>query len=271
MNRIAQFTSSNLFCYADNCRTCAFLIEGEKIYVDKNILASKSAVLKTMLLNDKFIESKQDAIGLPDKSLGDMLEFFCCIFAYPEPKPISFANFSRNVELADEYQVDCILDSCQVFIDTELFVKKTTPVNMEDFLENRIFQTCIRFERFHGIVAYLVPFVARLDMNSVAPYTISFTPPVVFALWEATRRESRRHDVESTKWSSPCSICDAKTDSWCRLCSECVCASCASDPRYTVKCVAHVCGLPRSRRCPMACMFRNFDVDRLIRDLKKQP
>jgi len=48
-----------------------------------------------MLLNENFIESNEKSLHLPDKKYDEMVEFFCCMFAYPSAKPISITNFAR--------------------------------------------------------------------------------------------------------------------------------------------------------------------------------
>jgi len=82
---------------------------------------------------------------------------------------VDFSN--RNVELADEYHVECVLDACQLFVDMEIFYKRNRQFKTQDLLKHRVFQTCTRFQRFHGLVVYLLPFVAELSMDILAEYS----------------------------------------------------------------------------------------------------
>jgi len=52
-----------------------------------------------MLLNENFVESTNEkSLHLPDKKYDEMVEFFCCMFAYPSAKPISITNFARLIQ-----------------------------------------------------------------------------------------------------------------------------------------------------------------------------
>ncbi|XP_060607422.1 uncharacterized protein LOC132759631 [Ruditapes philippinarum] len=83
----------------------------QELYVSQNFLILSSPVFEAMFKND-FKEKQQSAVLLKEKSYTDFHEFLMCI--HPGTlKPVTEANVLRIVPIAEEYQVDSIIQSCK--------------------------------------------------------------------------------------------------------------------------------------------------------------
>ncbi|XP_060596100.1 uncharacterized protein LOC132750171 [Ruditapes philippinarum] len=83
----------------------------QELYVSQNFLILSSPVFEAMFKND-LKEKQQSAVLLKEKSYTDFYEFLMCI--YPGTlKPVTEANVLRIVPIAEEYQVDSIIQSCK--------------------------------------------------------------------------------------------------------------------------------------------------------------
>ncbi|XP_060597907.1 uncharacterized protein LOC132751712 [Ruditapes philippinarum] len=84
----------------------------QELYVSQNFLILSSPAFDAMFKND-FKEKQQSAVALTGKNYSDFHEFLMCI--HPGTlKPVTEANVLRIVPIAEEYQVDSIIQSCKL-------------------------------------------------------------------------------------------------------------------------------------------------------------
>lgn len=92
----------------------AFVVQGQRLYASKCVLAMVSPVFECMF-GTQFAEKDQKEVDLPGKKFEDFHEFLKCI--YPAaPKSVSQNNVNQLLPLADEYQVKPLLKKCKKFL-----------------------------------------------------------------------------------------------------------------------------------------------------------
>lgn len=74
------------FTSQDEMSSLTLIVEGQKLYVHREILAAWSPVFKSMFVRD-FKEKGMDEVELPGKKVDDFVELLHCM--YPPIKPIS--------------------------------------------------------------------------------------------------------------------------------------------------------------------------------------
>eukprot|EP00080_Pristionchus_pacificus_P007004 PDM67024.1 BTB domain-containing protein [Pristionchus pacificus] len=90
-----------------------FLIDGEKIHANKGILAVHSPVFSAMFYGE-FAEKNNKEVELKDvdrKAFIDMLNLI-----YPSYEKISVSNCESILKLADQFQIDVIIDQVEKFL-----------------------------------------------------------------------------------------------------------------------------------------------------------
>lgn len=76
------------FTAPDDLSSVTLIIEGEKLYVHREVLAAWSPVFKSMFTRD-FKEKRLGEVELPGKKVDDFVELLHCM--YPPIKPITGA------------------------------------------------------------------------------------------------------------------------------------------------------------------------------------
>lgn len=118
--------------------------------------------------------------------------------------------------------------------------------------------------------------MAHLD--NILEYTSNFPEPLVHALFEASHQAGVCHKVAMTKiyLKSPnCFLCNAKHEYTmtciCMLCSRFICMSCIPKSKSMIcDSYKHNCAFDHENKvCKLTCFYRNFDVDRLLTDLRE--
>ncbi|XP_060607427.1 uncharacterized protein LOC132759636 [Ruditapes philippinarum] len=97
---------------------CLVFDDQQELYVSQNFLILSSPVFDAMFKND-FKEKQQSAVFLKGKNHSEFHEFLLCI----NPgtfKPVTEANVLRIVPIAEEYQVDPIIQICQLIMQNWL-------------------------------------------------------------------------------------------------------------------------------------------------------
>ncbi|XP_060591760.1 uncharacterized protein LOC132746577 [Ruditapes philippinarum] len=119
------------------------IVEGEKLYVSKAILAFASPVFDRMFQSE-FREKDQAELNLPGKKVREMRDFLR--FIYPcMDECISDENVYKLLPLAEEYQVTSLKAKCKRFLisrlnkelkaeDTKMMLQTALIYNMEDLL-----------------------------------------------------------------------------------------------------------------------------------------
>ena len=74
------------FTSPDEMSSVTLIIEGQKLYVHREVLAAWSPVFKSMFVRD-FKEKEASEIELPGKKVDDFVELLHCM--YPPIKPIT--------------------------------------------------------------------------------------------------------------------------------------------------------------------------------------
>ena len=74
------------FTVKDEMSSVTLIVEGQKLYVHREILAAWSPVFKSMFVRD-FKEKNMQEVELPEKKLDNFVELLHCM--YPPIKPIS--------------------------------------------------------------------------------------------------------------------------------------------------------------------------------------
>nr|KAG5710242.1 hypothetical protein BaRGS_008958 [Batillaria attramentaria] len=99
------------------------VVEGKKLHVHKMILATSSPVFKAMFFPEsstEFKEKNATELPLPGKNYDDVVNFLLQLYPRHNSAPITDKTLEGVVALADEYQVDHLLDKCELFIETQL-------------------------------------------------------------------------------------------------------------------------------------------------------
>ncbi|XP_060591762.1 BTB and MATH domain-containing protein 38-like [Ruditapes philippinarum] len=121
----------------------ALIVEGEKLFVSKVVLALLSPVFNRMIQSD-FREKDQTELNLPGKKVREMRDFLRSI--YPGMSGcISDENVYKLIPLAEEYQVTTLTAKCERFLisrinkeltadDTKMMLQTAAIYNMEDLL-----------------------------------------------------------------------------------------------------------------------------------------
>ncbi|ELU00894.1 hypothetical protein CAPTEDRAFT_192565 [Capitella teleta] len=104
------------FTTPDDLSSLTLVIEGEKLYVHREVLAAWSPVFRSMFTRD-FKEKDQREIELPGKKVDDFVELLHCM--YPPIKPITDSNFGQLLPLAEEYQIVQVKRKCEEYLLTK--------------------------------------------------------------------------------------------------------------------------------------------------------
>lgn len=109
----SDYLSFNL---PDELTSLTLIVEDQKLYVHKEVLATWSPVFKSMFTRD-FKEKVKDEIELPDKKVDDFVELLHCM--YPPIKRISDSNVFQLLPLVEEYQISEVKKKCEDFLLTK--------------------------------------------------------------------------------------------------------------------------------------------------------
>ena len=91
------------FTTPDEMSSVTLIIEGESLYVHREVLAAWSPVFRSMFTRD-FKEKQQKEIELPEKKVDDFVELLHCM--YPPIKPISgVCTIAHQLSLNKEQQI----------------------------------------------------------------------------------------------------------------------------------------------------------------------
>ena len=93
------------FTVEDELSSLTLVIDGQRLYVHKEVLAAWSPVFRSMFTRN-FKEKDQREIELPDKKVDDFLELLHCM--YPPIKPIT----GRFIDLLPYIMGDYGLAGC---------------------------------------------------------------------------------------------------------------------------------------------------------------
>ena len=74
------------FTLPDELSSLTLIVDGQHLYVHKEVLAAWSPVFRSMFTRD-FKEKEQREVELPDKKVDDFVELLYCM--YPPIKPIT--------------------------------------------------------------------------------------------------------------------------------------------------------------------------------------
>lgn len=87
------------------------IVENKKLYVNKATLALLSPVFDKMF-SGEFKEKGSDELQLPDKQYETFVEFLQCIYPGDDQGIVTAENAYDILPLADEYQIENILSTC---------------------------------------------------------------------------------------------------------------------------------------------------------------
>ncbi|GMR55060.1 hypothetical protein PMAYCL1PPCAC_25255, partial [Pristionchus mayeri] len=127
--RIIDFTDSNVPFH-----DLALIIEGEKIYVSKQILAANSPVFESMFYSD-FAEKDMNEIQLNDVEQKDFIELLHLIYS---PKAtVKDDSVQRILKLADRFQVESVIERAEEYLIESEYFSNTMKLKIAD--EYRLF------------------------------------------------------------------------------------------------------------------------------------
>ena len=118
------------------------VVEDQRFYVHRNILALQSPVFEKMF-TAAFQEKTKEEIPLPDKKANEIKELLLMIYPNVTGKPwvrVTHDNCYFLAKLAHEYQIDAIVQRCEDFL-----VDKTG--KGKDILNELIFAQTCRMEK----------------------------------------------------------------------------------------------------------------------------
>ncbi|ESO12335.1 hypothetical protein HELRODRAFT_158836 [Helobdella robusta] len=104
------------FTIPDELTSLTLIVECQRLYVHKEVLAAWSPVFKSMFTKN-FKEKELNEIELPGKKVDDFIELLHCM--YPPIKQISDANVYQLLPLAEEYQISEVKKRCEDFLLTK--------------------------------------------------------------------------------------------------------------------------------------------------------
>lgn len=105
------------FTVPDELSSVTLIVEGQRLYVHKEVLAAWSPVFKSMFTRD-FKEKELGEIELPEKKVEDFVELLHCM--YPPIKQITDANVYQLLPLVEEYQIAEVKKKCEDFLLTKV-------------------------------------------------------------------------------------------------------------------------------------------------------
>jgi hypothetical protein len=104
------------FTLEDELSSLTVIVEGQRLYAHKEMLATWSPVFRLMFTRS-FKEKDQREIELPDKRVEDFTELLHCM--YPPIQPISDSNVQILLPLVEEYQILAVKKKCEEFLLTK--------------------------------------------------------------------------------------------------------------------------------------------------------
>ncbi|GMR44113.1 hypothetical protein PMAYCL1PPCAC_14308, partial [Pristionchus mayeri] len=107
----------------------ALVIDGEKVYVSKQILAVHSPVFNAMFYGD-FVEKDKKEIELKDIDRKEFIEMLK--FIYPSYTKINDANAKSLLKLADRFQIKMIIDQVEQFLIASKKFKECEKLMLSD-------------------------------------------------------------------------------------------------------------------------------------------
>lgn len=100
-------------------RSFALVVEGQKFWISRDILAAYSPVFQTMLFGD-FAEAEKDCVPLPEKKAAEIEELLLCLIPNPTVKAVDGTNVDSLLRFADEYDIKDLWNRCQEFLISKL-------------------------------------------------------------------------------------------------------------------------------------------------------
>ncbi len=141
----------------------ALQVEGRDLWVPPAALACVSEVFKRMFYGE-FAEKEMEIVPLPEK-YEEMLEFLRCLIANPIAKKVTDENLKVNLRLADEYQVNDLMDKCEKFLCEKFLMKGKWPQQIDTALE--MVELACQYKLEVLLKEHLVPHLARLPLDQI--------------------------------------------------------------------------------------------------------
>lgn len=91
-----------------------FLVEERRFHVHRWVLLQSSPVFEKMFTSN-FLEKSKTEIALPGKKKIEFQDLLLMVYSLAE-RPITIANCSYLLKLADEYQIAFLLQKCEDFL-----------------------------------------------------------------------------------------------------------------------------------------------------------
>ena len=91
------------------------VVEDQKFHVHRSFLAVWSPVFEKMFTSE-FKEKNNDEIPLPGKKASEIKQLLCMLYPSSEEIQVTKENCYFLLELADEYQIESIVEKCQSFM-----------------------------------------------------------------------------------------------------------------------------------------------------------
>ncbi|KAK7477362.1 hypothetical protein BaRGS_00031427 [Batillaria attramentaria] len=110
----------NPFEEPDDLSDLVLIVEDQKMHVNRTLLAVYSPVFARMFFSDGFKEKDATELPLPGKNYKDMLDFLLQLYPVHSFQPITDDNLAGIMSLADEYQVEHVLQKCENYIGQQL-------------------------------------------------------------------------------------------------------------------------------------------------------
>lgn len=197
---VFQYAEYEYFDLPDENRDFQFLVEEKSLWIISKDLSFHSPVFEKMMNDTSFNEARQKKAILVDKTFGDIHEFFACLFHCPDRKPISFANFSRNMELADEYDVKEITFACVLFLKQKIESNEIYCVYPPLLHAHKIFETCFKFPKLEPFQRSLYLLISSLSFSLERDPLAELIPKPLFNMICSTQKSvgsaSHKHNFD---------------------------------------------------------------------------
>lgn len=214
----------------------AIVVEGQKLWVSRVLLAHFSPVFERMFYGD-FRESQEQEVALPSKPLNDVVELLSCLIPGPDLKEVDWENVCLLFSLAEEYQIAWLKQRCLEFLRWQTAELEE---GEEQLLDALILAAWLGSEEMQN---KLLPKVARLADEKVSYEQLQLLPPPVLAAYyqaKVNKARSRLTHILNPQEALGHCVLHSHYAGKVRRCGECQQSFCDQHGRTTM-CKCSIC------------------------------
>lgn len=161
--------TKDFFPYDSDVTDFTLIVEGRELHVAKVVLIDASPVFRKMLTGE-FKEKTMSELELPGKEYSRFVPFLRCIFPREE-LTLTETCIDDILPIADEYEVNCVLQKCENWLLTELKFKgaKVTPHYVDVDNDMKYLMKCLYYGE-----KYSLQELYKKCFKTVLPYQLKW-------------------------------------------------------------------------------------------------